>query len=228
MKISFILPVLNESELIVEQLKLLQLYRQRGHEVLVIDGGSMDNTVKLATALADAVHVSTPGRAVQMNCGAEKASGDVLLFLHIDTTLPNKADQLILKALEPDSCAWGWFSICLSNPRLPYRIISMMMNLRSRISSVCTGDQALFVRRELFDAIGGFPVLPIMEDVAISKELRSVVPPSRISNSAVTSSRRWEKKGLVKTVLLMWQLRLLYFLGVSTTKLVAMYYPGRS
>lgn len=226
-KISFILPVLDEAELIVEQLRLLQAYRQKGHEVLVIDGGSSDSTAELATALADVVETTIPGRSRQMNHGAELADGDIFLFLHIDTSLPEAADKLILRALGNDQAAWGWFDVRLSSGRYPFRLIAWMMNVRAGISSVCTGDQALFVTRKLFEEVGAFPALPLMEDVAISKKLRRLASPVRIAQAAVTSSRRWEERGLFKTVLLMWKLRLLYFLGVSPTRLVTMYYPPR-
>ena len=224
-KISFILPVLDEAELIVEQLCRLQVYRQKGHEVLVIDGGSADNTVELATALADVVETTSPGRSRQMNHGAGLAGGDVFLFLHIDTSLPEAADTLVLSALGSHQAAWGWFDIRLSSDRYSFRLIAWMMNLRARISSVCTGDQALFVTRKLFEEVGKFPALPLMEDVAISKKLRRLASPTAVAQAAVTSSRRWQQRGLLKTVLLMWKLRLLYFLGVSPSRLVAMYYP---
>lgn len=224
-KISFILPVLNEAELVVEQLGLLQAYRQKGHEVLVIDGGSTDNTAELASALADVVETTLPGRSRQMNHGAEHASGEVFLFLHIDTSLPKAADELVLRALGGDQAGWGWFNVRLSSNRVPFRLIGWAMNVRAGFSSVCTGDQALFVSRELFEEVGKFPALPLMEDIAISKKLRRIVSPVHIVQAAVTSSRRWEEKGLFKTVLLMWKLRLLFFLGVSPSRLVTMYYP---
>lgn len=226
-KISFILPVLNEAELIVEQLQRLQVYRQAGHEVLVIDGGSSDGTPQLASALADVLETTPPGRSRQMNYGSELASGEIVLFLHIDTSLPEAADELVSRALEREQAAWGWFNVRLSSRRLPFRLIGALMNMRAGLSSVCTGDQALFVRRELFEEVGKFPDLPLMEDIAISKKLRRRASPVRIDQCAVTSSRRWEDKGLLRTVLLMWKLRLLYFLGVSPSRLVAMYYPPR-
>lgn len=226
-KISFILPVLDEAELVIEQLRRLQAYRQQGHELIVIDGGSTDKTAELATALADVVEITPPGRSRQMNHGAERATGDILLFLHIDTSLPEAADDLILAALQRKGAAWGWFDVRLSCSRVPFKIIGWAMNQRAGFSSVCTGDQALFVSRELFEEVGMFPVLPLMEDIAISKKLRRLARGVRIAQKAVTSSRRWEEQGLLKTVLLMWKLRLLYFLGVSPSRLVAMYYPPR-
>ncbi|MBT6056932.1 MAG: glycosyltransferase, partial [Gammaproteobacteria bacterium] len=169
-KISFILPVLNEKRLVGPQLERLQVYRSAGHEVLLIDGGSSDGSPSGLAGLVDYVDIAPPGRSSQMNRGAELASGDILLFLHIDTILPESADTLIRDACK--QAEWGWFDVELADDGWPYRLISWMMNRRSRITAVCTGDQALFVKRGLFLDVGGFPALPLMEDVAISKLLR--------------------------------------------------------
>lgn len=224
-KISIILPVRNESNLIVPQLQRLQAYRERGHELIIVDGESSDDTLAKVGHFADKVDSSPMGRARQMNHGASLATGDVLLFLHVDTTLPEQADQLINLALSENASAWGWFNIRLSNSRFGYRLIGNMMNIRSRLTSVCTGDQAIFVQRELFQSIKGFPVIALMEDIAIAKLLRSQGGrPARPIGLAETSSRRWEEKGLLSTVLLMWKLRFLYFIGISPARLVTMYY----
>jgi len=240
LKISFILPALNEATLIKEQLQRLQGYRQSGHEVLLVDGGSSDNTVVNATGLADRIEVWQAGRSAQMNRGAELAQGELLLFLHVDTTLPEQADRLIAAAINSalDSSSnsarnsshgqWGWFDVRLSNPGFLYRIIAAAMNIRARSSSVCTGDQAMFVSARLFHELGAFPAIPLMEDVAMSKLLRRSAKPVPIRAVALTSSRRWEQHGLVRTVVLMWWLRLQYFLGVSPSTLVKRYYPTRS
>jgi len=217
--------VLNEAPLIEQQLQRLQGYRDSGHEVLVVDGGSEDDTVALAAALADQVVTSAPGRSRQMNRGAELASGELLVFLHTDTQLPEGADRLMQKAVAAAGCHWGWFAIHLSNRALPYRIISLFMNLRARLTFVATGDQTLFVTRELFTRVGGFPDIELMEDVAICKLLRRKSTPNWVSQPAITSSRRWEQRGLLQTVGLMWWLRLLYFVGVSPAQLRRMYYP---
>jgi|TARA_B100000809_G_scaffold43740_1_gene38052 rSAM/selenodomain-associated transferase 2 len=229
LKISFILPVLNEAALIRAQLRGLQSYRVEGHEIVLVDGGSSDDTVENAAGLADQIEISAPGRSAQMNRGAELARGDLLLFLHIDTSLPEQADQLISAEMNAGNQRrqWGWFDIRLSNPGLAYRIIAAAMNLRARWSAVCTGDQALFVEVELFHLLGGFPAIPLMEDVAMSKLLRRAARPAPIKTAALASSRRWQQHGLVKTVLLMWWLRLQYFLGVSPRVLVKQYYPRR-
>ena len=226
-KISFILPVLNEAALIQAQLQQLQIYRDAGHEVLLIDGGSADGTVENAAGLTDRIEISQPGRSVQMNLGAELAQGEFLLFLHIDTSLPARADWLIDEAIQHSHRQWGWFDVRLSNPTFPYRLIAAAMNLRARWSAVCTGDQALFVEARLFHRLGGFPSIPLMEDVAISKLLRRSGRPVCIRTAALTSARRWEQQGLLKTMVLMWWLRLQYFLGVSPLVLVKKYYPPR-
>ena len=200
-------------------------------EIILVDDCSSDDTVENAAGLADRIEISAPGRSIQMNRGAELAQGDLLLFLHIDTSLPAQADQLIAAAMNPvahkQRRQWGWFDIRLSNPSLAYRIIAAAMNLRARCTAVCTGDQALFVTAELFHRLGGFPAIPLMEDIAMSKLLRRAAKPAPIKTAALTSNRRWQQHGLVKTVLLMWWLRLRYFLGASPEVLVKQYYPRR-
>ena len=227
--ISIVIPVRNEAGYIAAQLQRLQAYRSRGHELIVIDGGSLDDTVQLTTGLVDSCESGESGRSRQMNQGAASARGDVLLFLHADTELPEGADGLIIEALAEQGSRWGWFDVRLSNSGLPYRMVGGMMNLRSRLTSVCTGDQALFVERALFEELGGFPALELMEDIALSKVLRRACKagarPARPNGVAVTSSRRWEQNGLLATILLMWKLRLLYFFGIKPSNLVRMYYP---
>lgn len=224
-KISFILPVRNESSLIASQLMRLQDYRAAGHEVIVVDGGSDDGTAELAAPLADKVLHNAPGRSGQMNAGAAAASGDVLLFLHVDTQLPARADERVQRALASKDSEWGWFRVQLSHPGLVYRVIATCMNWRTRLTFVCTGDQAMFVTTGLFRQIGGFPELALMEDVAVCKLLRRKSTPNWIQAPAVTSARRWQQRGVVHTVLLMWWLRLLYFAGVSPDYLLRLYYP---
>jgi len=225
-KISFILPVLNEAAHITQQLSQLQVYRDQGHEVIVVDGGSSDGSGELAAELADAVLSSDSGRGRQMNRGAQAATGDILLFLHSDTRLPVAADQLVLKALAGGDGEWGWFAVRLSNTALPYRIISTFMNLRSRLTFVATGDQTLFISRALFEREGGYPDIELMEDVAICKQLRRKSTPNWVLQPVVTSSRRWEQNGLARTIGLMWWLRFLYFCGVSPAQLRKLYYPS--
>jgi rSAM/selenodomain-associated transferase 2 len=224
--ISLVLPVRNEAGLIREQLQRLQCYRAKGHEVIVIDGGSRDATVEQTAGLVDSCEVSAAGRSKQMNHGASGAKGDILLFLHADTELPANADERICEALSAQDICWGWFDVTLSKPRFAFRVVASMMNLRARLTSVATGDQALFVERELFQEIGGFPQLALMEDIAISKLLRRRGRPASPVGLVTTSSRRWEENGLISTILLMWRLRLLYFLGVKPQRLREMYYPS--
>jgi len=219
--LSIILPVLNEEASLPDVLASLQYLRQQGHEIIVVDGGSRDNSLMLAQQAADKVIVSQPGRAVQMNSGAELAAGDILLFLHADTALPVGVER-ILSEIEGDSF-WGRFDVRLSGNRSIFRVIEAMMNLRSRITSVATGDQAIFVTSSLFEKVGGFPEIPLMEDIAISKQLSKIVKPVCVSDRVVTSSRRWEDRGVIKTILLMWKLRLYYFLGMSPQKISRMY-----
>lgn len=221
--LSIVMPVLDEASGIVTALARLQPLRRRGCEVIVVDGGSRDATVALATPACDRVAVSAPGRAAQMNAGARLAGGDALLFLHADTELPDDADRLVLEAFAGARHAWGRFDVRIAGRPAMLRVIAAMMNLRSRLTAVATGDQAIFCRRTAFDAVGGFPSQPLMEDVEISKRLRRVGPPACLRARVTTSGRRWEKHGVARTVLLMWRLRLAYFLGVDPARLVRSY-----
>ena len=222
MKISIIIPALNEAGHIGATLESLRRYQDQGHEVIVIDGGSDDDTRVVAEQLADRVLQAEAGRAAQMNHGIEAARGDVLLFLHADTRLPGDSIQRIIDVVE-DGCFWGRFNVRLSGDRFVYRIIERMMNLRSCITGVATGDQAIFVSRESIEIIGGYPGLPLMEDVVFSKRLRSLGWPACIRSKVVTSSRRWDDNGVLRTMLLMWRLRLLFFMGVSADNLARQY-----
>jgi rSAM/selenodomain-associated transferase 2 len=224
MKISFIIPVLNEALLIDTQLARLQYLRAQGHEIIVVDGGSRDGSLEMAAQQADIAFLSFAGRASQMNMGALNATGEVLLFLHLDTILPDDIVMLLESVVAKETICWGWFDLRFNNPALIFRVISIAMNSRALLTKVCTGDQALFVSRALFDNVGGFTEIPLMEDVAISKKLRSVARPKRIRCAVETSSRRWEEKGVLRTILLMWKLRLLYFMGRSPSSLAKEYY----
>ena len=222
MKVSIIIPVLNEAELIGDMLKSLEFHQNVGHEVIVIDGGSSDDTVSVADHYADMVLQSDTSRAIQMNHGIDAAQGDVLLFLHADTRLPDNAVSKIIDAIE-DGFFWGRFNVRLSGNRFIFRIIERMMNLRSCVTGVATGDQAIFVSRESVEIIGDYPQLPLMEDIVFSKRLRKLGWPACIRHQVVTSSRRWEDEGVLRTMLLMWRLRLQFFLGVSAEKLAKQY-----
>ena len=220
--ISIIIPVLNEAEAIQSALQQLQGLRAKGAELIVVDGGSQDATLGLVKSLADSVFVSKPGRAAQMNAGAQQARGDVLWFLHVDSAIPAGAEQHILRRLSVTR-VWGRFDIRLSGRHWLFRVIESMMNLRTRLTGVVTGDHGMFVNRAVFAQLGGFADLALMEDVEISKRLRKISWPIAISQPIRTSSRRWETYGICKTILLMWYLRLAYFLGAKPANLAKRY-----
>ena len=227
MNISIIIPVLNEEKKLSNTLADLKSFRHSGHEVIVVDGGSTDNSLKLAREAAAhevnySVIVSEPGRALQINNGAAIATGDVYLFLHADTVLPDNALHLI-SSIEHDKHYWGRFDIRFSSNRIIFRLIEFMVNLRSRLTSIATGDQAIFIEAGLFKSIGGFPQIALMEDIAISRLLKKKSKPVCLKAKVITSSRRWETNGVVATVLLMWKLRLYYFFGVPPERLAQLY-----
>jgi rSAM/selenodomain-associated transferase 2 len=222
-RISIVIPALNEAAGIAETPRPLQPLRARGHEVIVADGGSADATVEIARPLADRVMTSELGRARQQNAGAAAAGGDVLLFLHADTRLPPTADELVIDGLMASGRGWGRFDVRLSGRRPALRMVERMMNLRSRVSGIATGDQAIFVRRDWFRRAGGFPQIPLMEDVALSAALRRIGPPLCLRERVLTSSRRWEERGVLRTILLMWRLRAEYALGADPARLAGRY-----
>jgi len=227
LKLSIIIPCLNEAENIVASLKPLQIMRQRGHEIILCDAGSNDNTVQLSQPWIDHCSQSARGRAVQMNAGANLANGDVLCFLHADTLAQKNIDSLILDALNQQTHkekSWGFFSIKLSSPRWQFRIIEWLINTRSCLSRIATGDQGLFIKHELFKELNGFAEIPLMEDIELSKRLKKISPPVCIKkHKLITSSRRWEKHGILRTILLMWKLRFAYFLGAPESRLAKAY-----
>ncbi|MDH5408079.1 MAG: TIGR04283 family arsenosugar biosynthesis glycosyltransferase [Gammaproteobacteria bacterium] len=224
MKLSFIIPVLNEASNIQKILLPLLYYREQGHEVILVDGGSTDNTIDRAENMVDKVIRTQKGRSTQMNAGAQKANGDVFVFLHADTWLPDQAAEIITHAMNKSPKVWGRFDIKFTGSHWIYRIISTMMNFRSALSGIATGDQCIFVQQSVFEKIGGYADIPLMEDVNISKQLKAFSRPVRVKFPAVTSSRRWEQNGVLRTILLMWYLRASYFFGVSASKLVGKYY----
>ena len=220
--LSLILPVLNEAATVSAQLAALQGLRARGAEVLVVDGGSADGTPDLARLGLDRLIDSPRGRALQMNAGANASRGQVLLFLHADTALPATADQLIRQATAAGA-SWGRFDVRIDGHHPLLRVVERMMNWRSRLTGIATGDQAIFVRRDVFAAVGGYPELPLMEDIALSKRLKRVGPPACLRECVRTSGRRWEKHGVLRTIVLMWCLRASYFLGADPQRLAIRY-----
>ena len=221
MIISVIIPTLNESDSIAKTLMPLQSWRARGHQVILVDAGSEDDTVRQAEGLVDKCLYAGRSRSVQMNKGAEHSDGEILLFLHADTLIADNADQVILDNLK--HALWGRFSVKFSCNQLIFKLIALMMNLRSCMTSIATGDQAIFVQKQLFMEAGGYPQQDLMEDIQLSKQLKKRSRMFCLKNKVVTSSRRWEKNGVTKTILLMWSLRLAYFLGVPAAKLKAWY-----
>ena len=216
------MPSLDEADGIEAALEALRPLRERGHEVIVADGGSRDGTPRLAARGADRVLAAPRGRARQMNAGAAAASGRVLVFLHADTTLPPDADRAVSEALGGRP-GWGSFGVRLSGPHPAFRVIERMITLRSRLSGIATGDQAIFVARDLFFTAGGFADVALLEDVELCRRLRRVVRPVRPRAPVVTSSRRWEAGGVARTTALMWWLRGAYALGADPDRLARRY-----
>jgi rSAM/selenodomain-associated transferase 2 len=222
-KLSIIIPVLDEGEGIAAALDALSDMRALGVEVIVVDGGSRDATIQRARLRADRVISAPRGRALQMNAGAQKAAGDVLLFLHADTQLPPDADHLVLGGLERSGRAWGRFDVRIAGDHLLFPIIGWLMSVRSRITGIATGDQAIFVRRAAFETAGRFAAIPLMEDIALCRRLKRVSRPLCLRDRAVTSGRRWEQNGVSRTILLMWRLRIAYFLGADPKRIARQY-----
>jgi rSAM/selenodomain-associated transferase 2 len=221
--LSIIIPVLDEAERIAAALTALAPLRRSGAEVIVVDGGSRDGTANIARPLADTVLTAPRGRATQMNAGAAVAHGDVLLFLHADTRLPDGADRLINDGLARSGRAWGRFDIAIAGRGALLSAVAGAMNLRSRLTGIATGDQTMFVTRDAFARVGGFADIALMEDIDLSRRLKRVSPPLALRARVTTSGRRWEQHGVARTILLMWWLRLAYFLGAEPAVLARRY-----
>jgi rSAM/selenodomain-associated transferase 2 len=221
MKLSIVIPVLNEAAGIEAALQALAPFRARNAEVIVVDGGSGDSTVELARPFADRVIVGPRGRAMQMNAGAAAARGNVVLFLHADTRLPEDADRLVFDGLAHSGRGWGRFDVRFDGGALA--LVAFMMNLRSRLSGIATGDQAMFTTRAAFEAAGGFPSIALMEDVALSARLKHIGRPLCLAQRVTTSARRWRRHGTLRTILLMWKLRLAFYCGADPIRLAKSY-----
>lgn len=220
--LSIVVPALNEADGIEATLQALQPLRARGVEVVLVDGGSHDDTAARATPWVDHVVQAPRGRAVQMNAGAARAVGAALIFLHADTRLPADADALVLQALA-GGAQWGRFDVHIDGRAPVLRVVAALMNARSRLSGIATGDQAMFMTRSAWAAVGGFPLQPLMEDIELSKRLKQRGRPACLAQRVRTSGRRWEQRGVWRTILLMWQLRWRYWRGVPAEQLAQAY-----
>jgi rSAM/selenodomain-associated transferase 2 len=225
MRISTIMPVLNEEHTIAATLAALSPLAP--DEVIVVDGGSTDRTCDIVGHTSATLLTAPRGRAQQMNCGARAARGEVLLFLHADTRLPASALADIRAAMADPRCVGGRFDVRLDRDAWTFRLIGTLINLRSRLTKGATGDQAIFVRRTVFEELGGFPHLPLMEDIALSRLLKRQGRVACLRSQVITSARRWERDGVWRTILKMWAFRLLFLAGVSPMRLQRFYGDAR-
>ena len=223
-RISVIIPALNEAARIGHTLRDLAPLRIAGHEIIVVDGGSTDGTTGAASGLADRVTTAPAGRARQMNAGARLAGGSLFWFLHADTRVPAEAAGELMAAIDRGA-AWGRFDVRLSGTHPLLRLVEQSINLRSRLTGIATGDQGIFVTRLAYEAAGGFPDIPLMEDIVLSRALKRLGGPACLEARLVTSSRRWETGGIVRTILFMWRLRLAFAFGADPHRLAERYYP---
>lgn len=224
-QLSIVIPVLDEARNLEALLPALESACP-GAEVVVVDGGSEDGTPEVIARFPWVTLVGSPrGRARQMNAGAAAARGDVLLFLHADTRLPTGAAAAVLAALDDPAIVGGRFDVAFDNTRPAFRMIAALMNLRSRLSGICTGDQAIFVKRRTFEALGGYPDIPLMEDIELTRRLKRAGRLACLRERLVTSARKWEREGIIRTIVLMWTLRFLFFCGVAPGRLHRWYYP---
>jgi len=217
--LSIVIPVLDEADAIAATLASVAAARARGAEVIVADGGSQDDTVAIARPLCDRVLLAPRGRALQLNAGAAASRGQVLCFLHADTRPPEGFDTSILERIGSQEQAWGRFDVSIAGRHPALRVVATAMNLRSRITGIATGDQVIFATRRLFQAAGGFPEQPLMEDIEFSTRAKRIARPICLRDRAHTSGRRWERHGVAATIVLMWQLRLVYYFGADPRKL---------
>ncbi|MGV6825804.1 MAG: TIGR04283 family arsenosugar biosynthesis glycosyltransferase [bacterium] len=222
--LSIIIPCLNDATDLQQLLTQLQVVRSSAVEIIVVDGGSDDDSEQIAHGLADRVLLTSRGRARQMSAGADKARGKVFWFVHADSSFSPVDLAVTVEKLVRLKHGWGRLIVRLSGQKPTFRVIERFMEWRSRLTGMVTGDQAMFVTRGLFERRGGFPDMPLMEDIAISKTLKRETRPQVLPQTVTTSSRRWESQGVFKTIFLMWRLRLAYFMGTSPEMLVRQYY----
>lgn len=223
-EISIIIPTLNEEVGIITFLTKLQSLRPQC-ELIVVDGGSHDETVKVVEPFVDDVITSDKGRAIQMNVGAAMAGAPIVLFLHADTYLPNDAVENIQQAIDK-GYSWGRFDISLFGQHKMLTIVAWLMNKRSRWTGIATGDQAIFVKKDVFDQVGGYADIALMEDIDLSAKLKGDSKPYCSRSKVASSGRRWVSFGIFKTISLMWWLRLRYFFGADPTELEELYRKG--
>ncbi len=223
MRFSIIVPMFNEAPGLPGLLARLSVLARQGCEVLIVDGGSDDGSVELVERAGFRVLASPKGRARQMNLGAARATGDVLLFLHADTLLPEGALTTVRQTMLKTAALWGRFDVLIDGAHPMLRVIARLMNLRSRWTGIATGDQAIFVTRKAFEAVGGYPDQPLMEDIELSRRLRALARPAYIPTPVLTSGRRWESRGVWRTILLMWRLRWAYWRGTPAEQLAQRY-----
>ena len=223
-RLSIIIPVLNEAEQLAICLEDLgaRSWTGDGTEIIVCDGGSGDGTEVVACQYSCRLLCGPPGRALQMNQGAAEAGGEHFLFLHVDSRLPDAFDGVL-----PADAHWGFFRLRLDGRAAIYRIIESAINLRTRLTGVAGGDQGIFFSRSCFERLHGFPQIPLMEDVAVCKQARKLTRPHIVHARLTSSSRRWQQNGVLRTIALMWSLRLAYWLGVDPRRLHRIYYPQR-
>ncbi|MBI5898585.1 MAG: TIGR04283 family arsenosugar biosynthesis glycosyltransferase [Rhodocyclales bacterium] len=221
-RLSIILPVLDEASAIGARLAALQALRAQGVELVVADGGSRDGTAARCAGLADHVLIAACGRARQMNAGAAISHGEILLFLHADTELPPRAFDAIVGAIDAGAL-WGRFDVRIDGSHPLLRIVERMMNWRSRLTGIATGDQAIFLRRDLFERIGGYQDIPLMEDIRLCARLKREAAPACLAEPVTTSARRWEQHGVWRTMLLMWRLRAAHYFGANPEVLARRY-----
>ena len=221
--LAIIIPVLNEEDAITACLEALADACTSGASIVVADGGSSDRTILAAQPLCDTVISAPRGRASQMNAGAAASTGDIILFLHADTRLPPEWQSAIVEGLASGKHDWGRFDVTIEGRHMLFPVIAFLINLRSRWTGIATGDQAVFVRRNVFEELGGYPDIPLMEDIALSRALKQRGAPLCLQDKVTTSGRRWEKHGVVRTILAMWRLRTAYYFGASPAQLARQY-----